>query len=165
MRKAVVLTLLAFSSLAFARDDNIELNLIKDRIERVEFLAKESSAVGSELKSAIDEINTQLAKQNEINKKLAEKIVELQDKIKELEQKQEIKQQETKKEVKQEVVGYSKVNDLAVRKKPNYKPENVIALLKKGTKVEIVGKEGIFYKIRFLDGEYYVSAKYVEVER
>lgn len=125
-----------------------EFNRLKEKVERHDFLIKQTAYAVVDVKKAIKEINKEFRKQNEINRRLFEEI-------------EQIKRHLEKKKT----IGIVNASTLNLRESPSLTSPVVLVLLK-GDKVEILTEKGNWYKVKVNGKEGYVYKKYIKtVER
>ena len=122
-----------------------EFNQLKKKVEKHDFLIKQTAYAVVDVKNAIKEINQELRKQNEINKRLLEEIEQI------------------RMHLKKKLIGTVQSSTLNLRERPSLNSPVILVLLK-GEKVEILSSKGNWYKVKVNGREGYVYKKYIKLE-
>lgn len=182
MKKLVALVLI--SSLAYGwgfggdSDRQAMLDVIQQKAQRSEFLAKESINEVQELKNAINNINRQLQKQNKINFAIVEKLREIEQGVQSLNkntinntpitnnQLPEANMHEVNKKKQQHIQIKPDTYGVTIKgtwldRKPNTN-DNII-YLSRGIKLHIIGFKKDYYKVSFNGSKFYVNKENIEI--
>ena len=166
MKKAIGLALLSVVFLSCSQ--NVEyvkkedFRLLKKKVDKNRFAVKQALSADVEIKDAFKEVNHQLRKQNQINKKLFIELERLRDEIQSVRKiTKELKENFKKK--KSRKIGIVLPVELNLRRFPYVTPTNVIKRLKQGEEVEVLAPVGEWYKVKAGSDIGYVHRDYLKV--